>query len=51
MSEKSPIEQAVDDMIEAHQKAIAALMIMQGCKTVEELDEKAKESKEGKPSA
>jgi isopentenyl diphosphate isomerase/L-lactate dehydrogenase-like FMN-dependent dehydrogenase len=48
MSEKSPIEQAVDDMIEAHQKALAALMIMQGCKTIEELADKAKEAKEGK---
>ena len=48
MSEKSPIEQAAEEMIEAHKKAFEALMISQGCKTIEELHAKMIECKEGK---
>ena len=53
MSDKSPLEQAADEMISIHRKAFEALIVAQECKTIDELAEKAKEAnaaKEGKQS-
>lgn len=48
MSEKSPIEQGAEEMIEAHKKAFEALMVSQGCKTIEELQMKMYEQISGR---
>jgi len=50
MSEKSPLEQAAEEMLLIHRKAFEALMISQDCKTLNELAEKAKTVKGGKQS-
>lgn len=47
MSEKSPLEQAAEEMLLIHRKAFEALMISQDCKTLDELADKAKTAKEG----
>jgi isopentenyl diphosphate isomerase/L-lactate dehydrogenase-like FMN-dependent dehydrogenase len=46
VSEQSPIEQAAEELVAIHRKAFEQLMAIHGCKSIDELAEKAKAEKE-----
>jgi isopentenyl diphosphate isomerase/L-lactate dehydrogenase-like FMN-dependent dehydrogenase len=46
VSEQSPIEQAAEELVAIHRKAFEQLMAIHGCKSIDELEEKAKAEKE-----